>query len=194
MAPNELTIKHEKTALLVMDYQNLLVNGYVKDPEARLGAVAALLEKARGAGIKVIFIQKAFREGYPEVHENNKVFSGVKAGGRLLAADELTQIPDTIAPGDTDIVVRGCRISAFEGTELSLILRAQQIDTLVMFGIATSGVVLSTVRQGGDKDYRMFVLRDFCSDGEQEVHDFLLDQIICRQADVISSSEFLDAC
>ena len=37
------------------------------------------------------------------------------------------------------------RVGAFAGTDLDLLLRAHGIDTLVVFGIATSGVVLSTV-------------------------------------------------
>ncbi|MEE2692745.1 MAG: isochorismatase family cysteine hydrolase [Pseudomonadota bacterium] len=181
------------TALLVMDHQRLLVEGYMPDPDRHLKAVAAVVAKSRAGGLSVIYVRKAFRPGYPEVHDANIVFSAVRAGGRLLESDEMTEIPAAIAPTQDDIVVRGCRISAFEGTELALILRARKIDTLVMFGIATSGVVLSTVRQGADMDYRMFVVRDLCGDNDAAVHDFLMDRILPRQAAVISSSELLDA-
>ena len=178
-------------ALLVMDHQNMLVQGYMADPSAHLAAVSQAIAKAHSLGIQVIYIQKSFRVGYPEVHENNTTFCGVKAGGRLLETDDATKIPDEIAPSYGDIVVQGHRISAFEGTELSLLLRAQKIDTLILFGITTSGVVLSTVRQAGDMDFRMFVLRDLCGDKDQQVHDFLLDKIISLQACVLDSSEFL---
>lgn len=180
------------TALLVMDHQNMLVQGFTKDPAAHLEAVARVIGTARDAGLTIIYIRKAFRHGYPEVHDANMIFSGVRAGRRLLEGDEATAIPERIAPAEGDIVVRGHRISAFEGTELSLVLRANRIETLVMFGIATSGVVLSTVRQGADKDFAMFVLGDLCADNDAEVNDFLLQQIIPRQAVVLSSDELID--
>jgi nicotinamidase-related amidase len=44
------------------------------------------------------------------------------------------------------------RISPFIGTGLETLLRANGIDTLVLAGVHTSGVVLSTVRPGGDLD------------------------------------------
>jgi nicotinamidase-related amidase len=181
----------DSTALLVMDHQNMLVQGIMSNPEGHLAKVAGVIAKARTAGLSIIYVQKSFRPGYPEVHDNNLIFSGVRAGSRLLESDELTQIPDTIAPQKGDIVVRGHRISAFEGTDLSVVLRSGKIDTLVMFGIATSGVVLSTVRQGGDLDYRMVVLRDLCGDNDEKVHEFLLDAIIPRQAAVVDSDDFM---
>ncbi|MGH7440727.1 MAG: cysteine hydrolase family protein [Polyangiaceae bacterium] len=51
------------------------------------------------------------------------------------------------------------------GTDLDMILRANGIDTLVLGGIATSGVVLSTVRHAADADYRLVVVADFPTSG-----------------------------
>jgi nicotinamidase-related amidase len=85
------------------------------------------------------------------------------------------------------------RVGAFAGTDLDMILRAHDIDTLVLCGIATSGVVLSTLRHAADADYRIFVLRDCCSDQDSEVHGCLLDKVFPRQADVIDSAAFIRA-
>lgn len=46
-------------------------------------------------------------------------------------------------------------------------------DTLVLFGIATSGVVLSTVLWAADADYRLFVIKDCCADLDETVHRML---------------------
>jgi len=54
----------------------------------------------------------------------------------------LGAIPPAIAPKEGEIVVTKHRVSAFAGTDLAMILGANDIDTLVLFGIATSGVVL----------------------------------------------------
>ena len=60
------------------------------------------------------------------------------------------------------------------------------MDTLVLTGIATSGVVLSTLRQAADLDYKLIVLADACLDGDAEVHRILTEKVFPRQADVLS--------
>ena len=78
------------------------------------------------------------------------------------------------------------RVSAFTGSDLEVLLRAQGIDSLVLAGIATSGVVLSTLRQAADLDYRLTVLADGCLDGDPGVHHVLLEKVFTRQAEVTS--------
>jgi nicotinamidase-related amidase len=67
------------------------------------------------------------------------------------------------------------RISPFVGTDLETLLRATGINTLVLAGVHTSGVVLSAVRHAGDLDYRLVVVRDCCADLDADVHAMLLD-------------------
>jgi nicotinamidase-related amidase len=81
------------------------------------------------------------------------------------------------------------RISPFVGTDWETLLRANGIDTLVLAGVHTSGVVLSTVRHAGDLDYRLVVVRDCCSDPGAEVHAMLLDIVIPKQATVVTMAE-----
>lgn len=181
------------TALLVLDHQRMLVRGYAADPDAHLRAVSGAIQAARATGVLVIYVRKTFRAGYPEVHDNNGMFSAVRNAGRLLADDENSAIADEIAPAAGDIVIDAHRVSAFEGSELALILRARKIDTLALAGITTSGVVLSTVRQGADLDYRLYVLSDLCADNDTDVHAFLLEKILPRQAKVLTAAEFLSA-
>ncbi len=72
-----------------------------------------------------------------------------------------------------------------------MVLRANTIDTLVILGYATSGVVLSTVRYAADLDYRLAVAEDCCTDQEPEVHEFLCQRIFPRQAEVVSSEDVM---
>ena len=67
-----------------------------------------------------------------------------------------------VRPQPEDVVVVKHRVGAFSSTDLDMILRAKGVDTLVLTGLATSGVVLSTVRQGADADYRLVVVADCC--------------------------------
>ena len=82
------------------------------------------------------------------------------------------------------------RVSAFAGSDLELVLRAREVTHLVLGGIATSGVVLSTVRAAADSDYRLTVLADLCLDGDEEVHRVLTGKVFPRQAEVIASADW----
>jgi nicotinamidase-related amidase len=80
-------------------------------------------------------------------------------------------------------------VSAFSTTDLDPQLRERGIDTLLLAGISTSGVVLSTVRDAADRDYALFVVADACADPEPDVHAFLTERIYPRQASVITVAD-----
>ena len=100
-----------------------------------------------------------------------------------------TAVHDRVAPEPGDIIVRKVRVGAFSTTDLDAQLRERDIDTLILAGISTSGVVLSTVRDAHDRDYRVVVLADATADPDAEVHAFLTERIFPRQADVITVAE-----
>lgn len=180
-----------RTALLVMDYQRMILEGYTSDPAAYVRAGGEVIAKARSAGLKVIYVRVGFRVSYPEVSNNNAMFSPVRDAGMFLRGDSAFCIPAEIAPTHTDVVIEKHRVSCFEGTDLTIILRAGRIETLVMFGVATSGVVLSTVRSAADLDYKLIVLHDLCSDKDEEVHRVLVQKVLPSQATVITAGEFV---
>ena len=82
------------------------------------------------------------------------------------------------------------RVSAFSGSDLEVLLRSLDVTHLVLTGIATSGVVLSTLREAADKDYRLTVLADGCLDADEEVHRVLIEKVFPRQAEVVSVDEW----
>ncbi len=74
-------------------------------------------------------------------------------------------------------------------SDLEEVLRAQGITHLVLCGIATSGVVLSRLREAADKDYILTVLSDCCEDSDEEVQRVEMSRIFPRQAEVITTEE-----
>ena len=103
------------------------------------------------------------------------------------------EVHPAIAPLPTDSVVTKLRVSAFAGSDLEVLLRAQDIRHLVLCGIATSGVVLSTLREAADKDYGLIVLSDCCVDNDEEVQRVLLTKVFPHQAEVIPSEQWCEA-
>lgn len=82
------------------------------------------------------------------------------------------------------------RASAFTGSDLELVLRSGGITHLVLTGIATSGVVLSTLRQAADLDYRLTVLADGCYDPDPDTHRLLTEKVFPTQAEVITVGQW----
>ena len=174
-----------------MDVQNWVVERYAPAAGALLETLGRAIAAARGAGVPVIYVRVAFRPGSPEISGRNRTFSAIAATGGLGVDDPATQVHPAVAPEPGDIVVLKKRVSAFAGSDLDVVLRSLEVDTLVLTGIATSGVVLSTLRQGADLDYALVVLRDACVDPDAEVHRVLLDKVFARQASVLTTDEWV---
>ncbi|WP_433788606.1 cysteine hydrolase family protein [Actinoplanes sp. CA-252034] len=177
------------TALLVMDVQRAVVARY-PDPDY-LPRLRRAVDAAREAGLPIIHVGVGFRPGAPEIDPRNRMF-GQLAGRPASPAAELgMQAHPDVAPAEGDIVVVKRRVSAFAGSDLEMVLRAQGIGHLVLTGIATSGVVLSTLRQAADLDFTLTVLADACLDNDPEVHRVLTEKIFPMQAEVLAVDEWV---
>jgi nicotinamidase-related amidase len=177
-------------ALLVMDYQVGIVQTYCGEDPALVERMAATARSARLAGVPVVYVRVAFRPGYPELHPGNRNFRGIDKIGRFLDGEPGTEIDRRVAPEPGEVVVTKHRVGAFWATELDQVLRALDVTDIVLGGIATSGVVLSTVRDGADRDFDVTVLADCCADRDQSVHDTLVTKVFPRQATVCDAGEW----
>ncbi|GHO46917.1 cysteine hydrolase family protein [Ktedonospora formicarum] len=187
------SVSNTPTALLVMDYQNDMVSSTGEKKEALLERAANVLQAARDAHFTIIYVVVRFREGYPEVNPRNRGFSAIRGMGHLQEGQPGTEIHPRVAPLPGESVVTKRRVGAFSTTDLETLLKARDITRLIMMGIATSGVVLSTVRWAADMDYELVVVEDCCADRDEEVHRVLTQKVFPRQASVISSQELLEA-
>jgi len=185
-------IDTRNTVVLSMDFQNDIVAGMVPVAPDILARAGRVLDAARAAAIPVVHIVVQFRPGHPEV-AGRGLFAMVKEGNRLVEGTAGAAIHASVAPKDGDVVVTKKRVSAFAASDLECILRATGRTHLVLFGVATSGVVLSTIRAAADLDFTMHVVSDCCADREPEVHQFLIERIFPRMAPAISAEAFIAA-
>jgi nicotinamidase-related amidase len=192
--PNQFSFDPSRSAVLSLDLQTAIVSIYVEDQEL-LSRAGNVLHRARDSGMCVIHVQVGFRPGLPEVSPRNLLLSAIKSSPKhqQLFQGPAAAIHPEVAPQQGDIVITKHRVDAFAGTDLETVLRAKDIDTLVLFGIATSGVVLSTLLHAADADYRLAVIKDCCADRDLDVHDCLIDKVFPRQARVMTAREFVDA-
>ncbi len=190
-----LTLDRSHTAVLPMDCQAGIVSQYVKPAEEFLERASKVLKAARSVEMPVIHVRVGFRPGLPEIGDRNKLFAAVKASPQYqkLFDGPAGEIHAALGPEAGDIVVTKHRVSAFAGTDLEMILRAKEIRTLVLFGIATSGVVLSTLLEASDGDYEPIVIADCCADMNEQLHTALLTHLFPRRATVTTADEVIAA-
>ena len=179
----------QNSALLIMDMQSSILSR-LSDISLLLTNVKNAIANARAKKIPVIFVVVGFRQGAPEISPNNKGFTisrNLLASGNM---EDMIKIHPELTQLSGDITVVKRRVSAFSGSDLEVVLRSLSIQHLILAGVATSGVVLSTVREAADKDYRLTVLKDGCADADEEVHHVLTNKIFLRQADVMTVEEW----
>ncbi|WP_299569147.1 isochorismatase family cysteine hydrolase [uncultured Williamsia sp.] len=181
------------SALLVMDFQNGIVDRF--DSAATLANAVSATDAARAAGVPVVFVRVAFRPGYPEVAATNLGFGRLAdaAGDSMTESAHGTQIHPALAPRPDEAIVTKRRVSAFTGSDLEVLLRGLDASEIVLAGISTSGVVLSTLRQAADLDYRITVLSDACADTQTDVHEVLMTSVFPRQATVTTTADWVSS-
>ena len=176
------------TALLVMDFQRGVVER-VPGVDGLLTRVQRAIADVRDHGGTIGYVRVAFTEAdWAAIPPVNAVFARVSDNRLMHHEDPSTAIHDWLAPEPGDIVVRKTRVGAMSTTDLDRQLRDRGIATLVLAGISTSGVVLSTVIEAADRDYRLYVLSDGTEDLDAETRDVLLGRVFPRRAQVIDTA------
>ena len=61
----------------------------------------------------------------------------------------------------------------------------------MLAGISTSGVVLSTLLEAADLDFRLTVLADACADSDSGFHDALINSLMPRKASVMTVDDWI---
>src|SRR5919199_1506370 len=174
----------ERPALLVIDMQNGFCHpagsvarggASIEDTQATIAPVASLLAAARAARVPVIFTRFVYRADYADggilVRELRPHLQQRRA---LVQGDWDAQIVDELAPRSDEFVVDKNRFSAFYATSLETILRSLDVHTLVVCGVTTNMCVESTVRDAGQRDYRVYVVRDAVGEFDRARHEHAL--------------------
>jgi nicotinamidase-related amidase len=167
-------------ALLILDMINDLVHpngkkggdGFAEQVAKRhvLANAATAVERARGAGVPVIYVTIGFSPGFADFPADSPLFHA-PAEGRPMLGSWGTQVHDDLRPAPEESIVVKHRVSPFYGTNLDLLLRGQGIDTLLLAGVSTDLVILSAARDAHDRDYRVEVLEDATAARSQRSHD-----------------------
>jgi len=146
------------TALIVVDMQNDFVRPegalYVPDAEPTVPVIAELLERACGAGVRVVFSQDTHSEGDPE---------WAIWGEHAREGSWGWEIVEELAPQLSEPVLRKVRYDAFYGTHLDHLLRLWGTRTLIVCGTVANICVHYTAASAALRFYDVVVPRDAVS-------------------------------
>lgn len=187
MTPISPSIEPTRTALLVMHYQTDILALFPSAAPTLLANTRQLCDAARGKGVGVYFAKIHFSPGYPEVSPRNKNGQGMKQLGLFVNV----QVSPQLGRRPDEPIVMAHRASVFFDTGLMPQLAARGIDTLIMAGIASTGVVLSSVAHASDADFRLFTVKDCCYDPDPVVHEHLFSTAFESRTTVLSLAEAL---
>ncbi|MDL4818270.1 cysteine hydrolase family protein [Actinomadura opuntiae] len=183
-------MNRETQTLLVMDVQHAVAAQLGDRADGYLSRLAETVKAARSADVPVIHVRVRHRDGHPEIGPLNKPFQGLLGTDTITESNPGSEIHPAVAPLPGEPVLDKRFFSAFAGTDLDALLRARGAGTLVLTGLATSGVVISTLRDATERQYAQIVLSDGCDDADEEMHRFLVERFFPREADVLTSAEW----
>ena len=170
-----------------MHYQTDIMALFPSVAPALLANTRKLCDAARATGISVYFAKFHFSPGYPEISPLNKNGQGVKQLG-LFVHDRIS--PELGQQANEPLIIAH-RASVFYGTDLQVRLSAQGVNTLIMVGVASTGVMLSSIAHASDADFRLFTVKDCCYDPDQVVHDHLFATAFESRTTVLSLADAL---
>lgn len=170
-----------RTALLTIDLQNDFIHpegayGRADQGAASIAAlpdrVAPLVKALRARGghyISAQFTLVPGPDGEPLIAPHLKELRPFLAKGDFEPGSFGHRIVDTLYPAD--FVIEKVAYSAFYQTRLEYIMRAMEIDHLIVGGIVTNGGVASTLRDAHLRNIETCMLTDGCAAFRDDVHD-----------------------
>ena len=199
--PDDIILKKDHTALLVIDIQNTYLEPDEDPVEAarwqpfytRMSDIVIpnnkrLIDWARSEGIEVIFARIACQK----TNGRDRSLSQKKPGFNylLLPKDsEDSQIVSELNPLNDEIVITKTTDSALTGTNLRLILHNMGIKDVIVSGIFTDQCVSSTVRSLADESFGVLVVHDACAAATMKLHEKELEIINMIYCHVVSCGD-----
>jgi biuret amidohydrolase len=174
---------HGNAALLIIDAQKGFVDA-VFDASAAIDNIRRLLEAARDAKLPVIQTQEMHRRSLVDFGRELDGSEGV----HCLEGSDDVDIIDELRPLDGEYVIVKRRYSAFFATDLELLLKGLNVQTLIVCGFLTDVCVHYTCADAHQHNYFVKVVADAVSGSSKEAHDASLRAIRYLQREAVTDT------
>lgn len=189
-----------ESAFLVLHFQNGVAhpegvwgkNLYPQiQKDGSIGSTQKALDAARQKELPVIFVNIAWRPGFPELPENTcGLLKEAKENNECLVGSWGADVIDDLAPRDNEIIVINFGSDGFEGTDLDLILRNKGIRHIYVTGQCIEHVVATTIKRAVNMGYSATLLSDCTSGFTDQNYDAMVN-ILPLYAELTTADEFV---
>ncbi|PLS18553.1 cysteine hydrolase [Bacillus sp. M6-12] len=201
------TLDPKRTAILVIDMENDFVaeGAPMETPMGRnfVPQLAAFLDSCREKQMKVIYTTHVHREDGSDMGRYEDIWEPIRSRKGLVDGTEGIDIYPGVYPKDGEIVIKKHRYSGFFGTDLDIILRGSNIDSVAIVGVTTENCCHATARDAMFLGYKVAFISDltgtfdypdvgFGSIPAEEVHRVSLGILGVSTAHVMTSNAFLN--
>jgi gluconolactonase len=158
-----------------------------------LETVTRVLDAARHTSATIVYITVSFRDDYADAPAHSPLFQAEKAHGVMKVGSPGAAICEELTPQRGDLVINKHGVDPFNSTHLANVLRARDVETLVLMGVWTNYVVEATARTGADSGYRIIVVTDGCASDTEDHHQFFITQILPMLGTAATASDVIAA-
>jgi nicotinamidase-related amidase len=189
-----LMLDPRRCAFLAMDFQHdiLAVTPQYREKHL-LETVTRVLDAARRTSATIVYITVSFRDDYADAPAHSPLFQAEKARGVMKVGSPGAAICEELTPQTGDLVINKHGVDPFNSTHLANVLRARDVETLVLMGVWTNYVVEATARTGADSGYRIIVVADGCASDTEDHHQFFITQILPMLGTAATASDVIAA-
>jgi ureidoacrylate peracid hydrolase len=188
-------------ALIAVDVQNVFVSpeGSASKRGEDVGAAMAmvpnllrLIDEARRIGLTIVYIRTTHSEW---TDTPSWIYRTSQKSGLNICREGTwgTEFYEGIVPLPTERVVIKHRYSAFINTDLNTVLKARNIQSVMVCGVATNVCVETTARDAYMYDYYVTMIEDCSAAYEPKLHLGTLENIRRHFGLVASSNEIIDS-
>ncbi len=190
-----------RCALVIQDMQNdVVMDGgafaasgspqHAKDQRSVENA-SRLAAACRRLGVPVIHVWFVVQPGAPGVTLNAPLFEDLVDEKALVEGTWGVEPAPGCEAKAGDHIVRKMRMSAWEGTSLETVLKAEGRDTIIETGAWTNMSIEHTARTGADKGYIMVIPEDACSTMNADWHRASIDYAMRNVAAVTTTDDVI---
>lgn len=179
----------KRPALLIVDFVMAYLNKtspLYAGAEDALASTERLLAAARNAKIPVIFTNVVYQAGGAD---GGLFYQKIPALSAFIQGSPLGAFPPSLQPLAGEHIISKQYASAFFGTSLASTLGSQNVDTLLIAGMSTSGCVRASALDALQHGFAPFVVREACGDRHPAPHEANLFDLQAKYAEVISERE-----
>jgi maleamate amidohydrolase len=182
----------ERPALILIDFVEAYfdkTSPLYAGVDSALASAIRLRDTARKAKVPVIYTNVVY---HPGGFNGGMFMKKVPTLAIMEKGAPMGQWPKGLLPSDDELVISKQYPSAFFGTSLSSTLTANNIDTLILTGLSTSGCVRATCVDTVSHGFRPMVVRDAVGDRDERPHEANLFDMNAKYADVVSEQETIE--